>query len=94
MTLGWANWAGNQRCAPAAIAEPRDVDDLVAAVRRAARAGLRVKAVGAGHSFTPIAVTDGVQLRLDGLTGARIWCGYGVLAHNLTKITALAATKA
>ena len=32
--------------------------------------------------------------RLDGLTGARIWCGYGILAHNLTKITALAATEA
>jgi IS5 family transposase len=28
---------------------------------------------------------------LDGLPGARIWCGYGVLAHNLTKITTLAA---
>ena len=28
---------------------------------------------------------------LDGLTGARIWCGHGVFAHNLTKISALAA---
>ena len=27
---------------------------------------------------------------LDGLTGARIWCGHGVLAHNLTKISAIA----
>jgi transposase, IS5 family len=27
---------------------------------------------------------------LDGLTGARIWCGHGVFAHNLTKISALA----
>jgi IS5 family transposase len=26
---------------------------------------------------------------LDGLTGARIWCGHGVFAHNLTKISAL-----
>jgi len=34
------------------------------------------------------------RTRLDGLTGARIWCGYGVLAHNLTKITALAAATA
>lgn len=34
------------------------------------------------------------RTRLDGLTGARIWCGYGILAHNLTKITALAAAKA
>jgi IS5 family transposase len=32
------------------------------------------------------------RTRLDGLTGARIWCGYGILAHNLTKIVALAAT--
>jgi len=26
---------------------------------------------------------------LDGLTGARIWCGHGVFAHNLTKISGL-----
>jgi IS5 family transposase len=28
---------------------------------------------------------------LDGITGARTWCGHGVFAHNLTKISALAA---
>jgi IS5 family transposase len=28
---------------------------------------------------------------LDGLTGARTWCGHGVFAHNLNKISALAA---
>jgi IS5 family transposase len=28
---------------------------------------------------------------LDGLTGARIWCGHGVFTHNLTKISALMA---
>jgi transposase, IS5 family len=27
---------------------------------------------------------------LDGLTGARTWCGHGVFAHNLTKISTLA----
>jgi IS5 family transposase len=37
---------------------------------------------------------DLARTRLDGLTGARTWCGYAVLAHNLTKITALAATQA
>jgi IS5 family transposase len=31
--------------------------------------------------------------RLDGLTGARTWCGQGIFAHNLVKITALAATQ-
>jgi transposase, IS5 family len=31
------------------------------------------------------------RTRLDGLDGARIWTGHGVFAHNLVKITALAA---
>jgi transposase, IS5 family len=31
------------------------------------------------------------RTRLDGLTGARIWCGHGVFAHNLTKISTLVA---
>jgi len=30
---------------------------------------------------------------LDGLTGSRIWCGHGVFAHNLVKITTLAAAQ-
>ena len=29
------------------------------------------------------------RTRLDGLDGARIWTGHGVLAHNLAKIAAL-----
>jgi len=31
------------------------------------------------------------RTRLDGLTGARTWCGHEVLTHNLVKITTLAA---
>jgi transposase, IS5 family len=31
---------------------------------------------------------------MDGLDGAQIWCGWGVLAHNATKITAIAANAA
>ena len=30
------------------------------------------------------------RTRIDGIHGARIWCGHGVLAHNLVKISALA----
>ena len=33
------------------------------------------------------------RTRLTTLTGARIWCGHGILAHNLIKITALAAAQ-
>jgi hypothetical protein len=30
-----------------------------------------------------------IDTRMDGIQGARIWCGYGVLAHNLVKIGGL-----
>ena len=60
----WRNWAGDQRCAPHAIEEPAREAELVEAVGRAADQGLRVRAAGAGHSFTDIACTDGVMVRL------------------------------
>ena len=30
---------------------------------------------------------------MDGIDGARIWCGHGVLAHNLVKTSGLVAAK-
>jgi len=62
----WTNWAGNQSCAPTAIRRPTSEAELVALVKAAAAAGTRVKCVGAGHSFTPIACTDGVLVDLSG----------------------------
>ncbi|GHF74521.1 FAD-linked oxidoreductase [Streptomyces thermodiastaticus] len=47
------------------------MEELADQVRRAAQDGLRVKAVGTGHSFTSIAATDGVLIRPDLLTGIR-----------------------
>jgi L-gulono-1,4-lactone dehydrogenase len=70
----WSNWARNQTCAPAEIAHPGSEAELADLVKQAAAAGRRVKAVGAGHSFTSIACTDGVLVDLD---------GYGrVLGHD------------
>ncbi|HEV7887954.1 MAG TPA: D-arabinono-1,4-lactone oxidase [Acidimicrobiales bacterium] len=63
--MTWANWAGNQQCAPAAVEHPGSEEELAHVVKRAASEGRTVKAVGAGHSFTDIACTDGVQLQLD-----------------------------
>ncbi len=69
MTPGtaWHNWAGNQVARPAVVARPRDVGELAGFVTSAAREGRRVKAIGSGHSFTAIGLTDGVQVRLDRL---------------------------
>ncbi|HZT64382.1 MAG TPA: D-arabinono-1,4-lactone oxidase [Acidimicrobiales bacterium] len=68
-TLGathrWVNWGGNQRCAPAEVVSPASEAELSEVVRAAARSGQTVKPVGSGHSFTDIATTSGVQVRLD-----------------------------
>ncbi len=63
----WHNWAGDQRCRPAAIERPRDRDELLTAVRRARERGHPVRAAGSGHSFSDIALGDGVLLCLDRL---------------------------
>ncbi|MET9696963.1 D-arabinono-1,4-lactone oxidase [Streptomyces sp. NPDC006529] len=70
-TAAWRNWAGNVRATPARVVTPASVGELQEAVRRAASDGLRVKAVGSGHSFTSAAATDGVLVRPQALTGIR-----------------------
>jgi FAD-linked oxidoreductase len=65
----WENWGRNQRADPARVERPDSVEAAVGVVARARADGLRVKPVGSGHSFTDVAVTDGVQVRLDRLTG-------------------------
>jgi FAD-linked oxidoreductase len=61
----WTNWGKNQVCSPVAIRHPGSEDEIVGLVKEAAEAGHRVKVVGAGHSFTSIACTDGVLVDLD-----------------------------
>ncbi|MEV6173878.1 D-arabinono-1,4-lactone oxidase [Streptomyces sp. NPDC051954] len=67
----WRNWGGTVAARPVREVEPASVDELAAAVRKAAEDGLTVKAVGSGHSFTAIAATDGVLIRPQLLTGIR-----------------------
>ncbi len=52
-----------------ATVRPLDEAGVRAAVRRAAESGTRVRPVGAGHSYSPLAVTDEVALELSALTG-------------------------
>ncbi|GAA3391382.1 D-arabinono-1,4-lactone oxidase [Cryptosporangium minutisporangium] len=68
-TASCANWGRNETWTPADVATPASVDDLAATVQDARERGLRVKPIGAGHSFTAIAATDGVQVSLDALAG-------------------------
>lgn len=63
----WRNWSGTVQARAERYWRPRDAAEVQRAVRWAGRNGLRVRAVGGGHSFTDCAATDGVLLNLDAL---------------------------
>ncbi|HEY3979730.1 MAG TPA: D-arabinono-1,4-lactone oxidase [Streptosporangiaceae bacterium] len=63
--MTWTNWGRNQSVSPRRVERASSAHDVAAVVREAVRRGQRVKAVGAGHSFSPIAVPDDVQLTLE-----------------------------
>lgn len=64
MTNSWGNWAGDQQCAPAAIAAPRNPEELAAIIGGAATTGQTIRVAGAGHSFTDAVLTDGILVNL------------------------------
>ena len=64
----WRNWAGDQRCRPDAVATPGSIEEISTAIAHADAEDRRVRVIGSGHSFSDIALTDGLQLRLDRLT--------------------------
>jgi L-gulono-1,4-lactone dehydrogenase len=65
----WTSWSGLSTSQPTQVMSPTDTDDVVDAVLAARANGLRVKMVGSGHSFTDVAVCDGLLLRPERLTG-------------------------
>jgi FAD-linked oxidoreductase len=67
----WRNGAGNVAARPQRTVSPASVDELAAAVRKAAEDGLTAKAVGTGHSFTAAAATGGVLIRPERLSAIR-----------------------
>ncbi|MFE0646385.1 D-arabinono-1,4-lactone oxidase [Streptomyces sp. NPDC058877] len=69
MSSVWRNWAGNEEARPRRVLRPASTEEVAAAVKDAVRSGLRVKAVGAGHSFSAVAVAPDAQLRPDRLDG-------------------------
>ncbi len=63
----WRNHLGNQSVKAARIYDPRSIDDVVAIVRAAEAAGVTTRAVGSGHSWSDVALTDGYLMRTGGL---------------------------
>jgi L-gulono-1,4-lactone dehydrogenase len=65
----WTNWAGLATAHPTQELSPHDAGEVVDAVVAARHQNLTVKMPGTGHSFTGIAVTDGLLLRPNSLRG-------------------------
>lgn len=64
----WRNWSGTVRVPSPAIHRPADPAEIAAILAQAQRAGRTVRAVGAGHSFTPVVAGD-VLVSLDDWQG-------------------------
>jgi FAD/FMN-containing dehydrogenase len=65
MSPVFTNWVGTQTCTPARILAPASEAD----VQEALRSAREVRCVAAGHSFTPVHLTDDTLLTMDGLHG-------------------------
>lgn len=63
------NWSGHVHAHPHTFVHPTSVGELSETLASAAKADQRVRAVGAGHSFTPVAAGDDVMINLDHLSG-------------------------
>ncbi|WP_026918788.1 D-arabinono-1,4-lactone oxidase [Gordonia shandongensis] len=93
-TNTWSNWGGTASCTPERIIAPQSTDELAAAVREAADRGRTVKPVGAGHSFSEVAVAPDVQIAMSGFAGVRhvdreagrVTLGAGTHLHQIPDI--------
>ena len=59
------NWSRTQHCTPIAVAEPDSESELLELVREARATGRTVKVMGARHSWSDIAMSEGVLISLD-----------------------------
>ncbi|CAI3801079.1 hypothetical protein GLGCALEP_02648 [Pseudomonas sp. MM221] len=82
----WRNWAGNQSCIRAARGAPASEDELCSMVNQASSNGMNVRVAGSGHSFTPVALTNGLHLSLANMSGVRH------IDHEKKRVTAAAGT--
>lgn len=69
MSPTWRNHTGNQAHAVVEERSPETLEELCALVREAEDRGLAVRAVGAGHAWSDVALTDGIVVRPDRMGG-------------------------
>lgn len=85
MGNSWSNWSGSVKTQPATIAYPASEAEVQELIRTAGKEGKKIRIVGAGHSFTPLAATNQILVSLDKMSGiievdkkqklATVWAG-------------------
>jgi L-gulono-1,4-lactone dehydrogenase len=63
----WSNYVETQKAQPLALCTPESADAVSSLVRETAAQRLTLKAVGSGHSWSDVALTDGVMVLPDRL---------------------------
>ena len=61
------NWDRTLVCKPQHFYQPESEEEVIEIVRNVGRAGGTARTVGAGHSWSPLVITDGALLNLDHL---------------------------
>jgi hypothetical protein len=85
----WHNHSGTQSCKPRAIVKPGSLQELIDLVRKAEHEQTTVRAVGAGHAWSDVALTDGYLIEPDNLSGVtqlddtHVRVGGGTHIHTL-----------
>ncbi|WP_341579718.1 D-arabinono-1,4-lactone oxidase [Microbacterium schleiferi] len=83
----WQNWGRSARVRPQSVEFPASADAVQRSVKAAITRGRRIKAVGAGHSFTGIAIAPDVLLDLTDLSGLMS------IDHERRRVTLRAGTR-
>ncbi|MFT7599801.1 MAG: FAD/FMN-containing dehydrogenase [Acidimicrobiales bacterium] len=65
----WSNWSGRQTANPSRVISPASEAEFVAGIEQARNDGVPLRAVGAVHSHSRVAATDGVLVETDNWRG-------------------------
>ena len=83
----WRNWSHTWESTPEKTLYPSSVEEVVAIVHEAAKEKKRIRVIGAGHSFTPLAKTDDWLISLD------LLCGIEQIDEENGTVTVLGGTR-
>lgn len=84
------NWAENIQWTPSEILYPETEEQIAGLITQARKSGKHIRAIGAGHSFTPLCATGELSLSLDNMQqtsaadeASRAWAQGGTRLHKL-----------